>query len=107
MFDGNRALIKPLQPGTLQMLQLRHPLRLQKYVSLMQLVFSHLQIAQAATRRRTVFVQANIPQAGNIALAGVSVLKPLRPGDYGIVFTTSGLMIGRGEFICLYTLFYC
>lgn len=41
-------------------------------------------------------MQANIPQVGDIVLAGVSPLKPLQPGDYGIVFTTSGLMVGHG-----------
>ncbi|KAJ7182126.1 hypothetical protein C8R46DRAFT_826347, partial [Mycena filopes] len=49
----------------------------------------------AATKRKTVFTKAGVPNLAEVANARVTVFRPIRIGDYGVVLTTRGLMVGR------------
>ncbi|TFY73791.1 hypothetical protein EWM64_g10221 [Hericium alpestre] len=46
-------------------------------------------------KRKKVFTQANVPMLDHVVNACVSSLRPLRIGDYGIIFTEHGLMVGH------------
>ncbi|KAJ7722682.1 hypothetical protein B0H16DRAFT_1334577, partial [Mycena metata] len=53
----------------------------------------------AAARRKTVFTKAGVPKLAEVINARVTVLRPIRIGDYGVVLTTRGVMIEM--LICL------
>ncbi|KAJ7292486.1 hypothetical protein C8J57DRAFT_1456964 [Mycena rebaudengoi] len=50
---------------------------------------------KAASKRKTVFTKANVPILPDIVSARVTVHRPIRVGDYGVVMTTHGLRIGK------------
>lgn len=57
---------------------------------------SNNNVAQAATRRKNIFAKAMVPRQGLVYNARVTALKPLKLGDYGIIFTEKGLRVGKG-----------
>lgn len=58
----------------------------------------YLPLLQAATKRREVFTKSRVPNLPEIIGARVSLLRPIRIGDYGVILTARGLMIGHGTF---------
>jgi hypothetical protein len=52
---------------------------------------------QAATRRSDIFKKADVPCLSEVKNARVSLLRPLRIGDYGIVITEHGLRVAHGK----------
>lgn len=53
---------------------------------------------QAATRHKNVFMKANAPRLMELIDAKVTMIRPLRVGDYGFVTTENGVMVGQGKF---------
>ncbi|KAJ7242483.1 hypothetical protein C8J57DRAFT_1084298 [Mycena rebaudengoi] len=47
------------------------------------------------TKRKDVFTKARVPCLPEVIGARVTILRPIRIGDYGIVLTAHGLMIGH------------
>lgn len=56
----------------------------------------YLYFPQAATKRKDIFTKAGVPNLPDIIGARVSLLRPIRIGDYGLILTARGLMIGHG-----------
>jgi len=52
-------------------------------------------VKQAAARRKKVFTQAKAPLLNEVIDGRVTILRPLKLGDFGIVFTHKGLRIGQ------------
>ncbi|KAJ7122137.1 hypothetical protein C8R44DRAFT_876453 [Mycena epipterygia] len=50
---------------------------------------------KAATKRKDVFTKAGVPNLPDVIGARVSLLRPIRIGDYGLILTARGLMIGH------------
>ncbi|KAJ7907834.1 hypothetical protein B0H13DRAFT_1618080, partial [Mycena leptocephala] len=50
---------------------------------------------KAATKRKEIFTKAGVPNLSEVIGARVSILRPLRIGDYGVVLTPHGLMVGH------------
>ncbi|KAJ7708424.1 hypothetical protein B0H16DRAFT_1746298 [Mycena metata] len=48
----------------------------------------------AAGRRKSVFTKAGVPRLAEVINARVTVFRPIRIGDYGVVLTGRGVMIG-------------
>lgn len=59
---------------------------------------SLISVVQVATRRRNIFTKAGVPMLRDAVEACITILRPLQIGDYGVIFTEQGLMIGHGEF---------
>ena len=55
-------------------------------------------IQQAAIRRNEIFKKANVPCLSEVKNARVTMLRPLRINDYGVVFTEHGLRVARGKY---------
>ena len=55
-----------------------------------------------ATKHHQVFVTANVPLLNFVSDARVSALRPLQVSDFGVVFTPTGLMLGKGVFFKTY-----
>ncbi|CAK5278486.1 unnamed protein product [Mycena citricolor] len=49
----------------------------------------------AATKRKKVFIDAKVPNLSEVIDARISMIRPLLPGQYGFVFTSQGLMVGK------------
>ncbi|CAK5270401.1 unnamed protein product [Mycena citricolor] len=49
----------------------------------------------AAAKRKKVFTNAKVPSLPEVIDARLSMIRPLRFGDYGVIFTPQGLMVGR------------
>ncbi|KAJ7034214.1 hypothetical protein C8F04DRAFT_1350091 [Mycena alexandri] len=49
---------------------------------------------KAAIKRRDVFTKAQVPNLAEVINARITILRPMRLGDYGVVWTAQGLMIG-------------
>ncbi|KAJ7602998.1 hypothetical protein DFH06DRAFT_1350726 [Mycena polygramma] len=49
---------------------------------------------KAALKRKDVFTKAGVSDLADIITARVTIFRPIRLGDYGVVLTTRGLMIG-------------
>ncbi|KAJ6580061.1 hypothetical protein DFH09DRAFT_1275779 [Mycena vulgaris] len=49
----------------------------------------------AATKRKAAFIKAKVPHLAEVVEARVSILRPIRLGDYGVILTASGLMVGH------------
>ncbi|KAK6980928.1 hypothetical protein R3P38DRAFT_3376544 [Favolaschia claudopus] len=50
---------------------------------------------KAAIKRKEVFRKANVPAIAEIIAARVTLVRPFRVGDFGIVWTKKGLMVGH------------
>ncbi|KAJ7827971.1 hypothetical protein B0H14DRAFT_3719732 [Mycena olivaceomarginata] len=52
-------------------------------------------LACAAIKRKDVFSKAKVPNLPDIIAARVTMLRPICIGDYGVILTARGLMIGH------------
>jgi hypothetical protein len=59
---------------------------------------------QAAIRRTDIFKKANVPSLSEVGGARVTLLRPLRINDYGVVFTEQGLRVARGAYLRSYSI---
>lgn len=55
--------------------------------------------AQALTRRKNIHNQAKLPLLHIIGSARITVVRPIRIGDYCIVLTESGLKVACSEYL--------
>ncbi|KAJ6576299.1 hypothetical protein B0H10DRAFT_2199108 [Mycena sp. CBHHK59/15] len=49
----------------------------------------------AAKKRKDVFTKAHVPNLPDIISGLVTIFRPIRIGDYGVIFTSRGLMVGH------------
>ncbi|KAF8209530.1 hypothetical protein K438DRAFT_1503605, partial [Mycena galopus ATCC 62051] len=49
----------------------------------------------AAIKRKDIFTKANVPNLPDIIAARVTMLRPICIGDYGVILTARGLMVGH------------
>ncbi|KAJ7791630.1 hypothetical protein B0H14DRAFT_3890546 [Mycena olivaceomarginata] len=52
-------------------------------------------LASAAIKRKDVFSKAKVPNLPDIIAARVTMLRPICIGDYGVILTARGLMVGH------------
>ena len=72
-------------------------LPLDRWVALPVTITKTHVLDQAAARRRQLFSKANIPCIDDIAEARITMLRPLRVGDYGLVIADNvTLMLAHG-----------
>ncbi|KAF8236484.1 hypothetical protein L208DRAFT_1251519, partial [Tricholoma matsutake] len=53
-------------------------------------------VKKAAARHKKIFTQAKVPLLDEVIDGRVTILRPLKLGDFGFVFTDKGLLIGQG-----------
>ncbi|KAF8207331.1 hypothetical protein K438DRAFT_1962263 [Mycena galopus ATCC 62051] len=57
--------------------------------------YAHPLLIQAAIKRKDIFTKANVPNLPDIIAARVTMLRPICIGDYGVILTARGLMVGH------------
>ncbi|KAK6984121.1 hypothetical protein R3P38DRAFT_2472408, partial [Favolaschia claudopus] len=50
---------------------------------------------QAAAKRKTIFTKAGVPSLPEVIAARVTPLRPISIGDFGVIYTSRGLMVGH------------
>ncbi|KIM79928.1 hypothetical protein PILCRDRAFT_73649 [Piloderma croceum F 1598] len=60
-----------------------------------QIICSPALINQAATRRRNLFMKANVPCINEVGEACVSSIRPLKINDFGFIYLDKSVMIGQ------------
>ncbi len=61
---------------------------------------------KAALRRAKIFKDAKAPQLEDLANARVTVFRPLKTQDYGLVYHNDQLYVGRGT-LQISLMLYC